>query len=281
MNILYYIIHEPLTLEYVDFSFKALTNQSVDYLWDNFIIYNAWDKKQLSNEAILQKYNEYELQKHFKSVEILPESDPNQKSLARDMYDIINHYNRTYLVQSSDKILILKAEYAICRNFMQTMTDFDNMENFIYTPNILNAKESVSDDEAFQKSQEIRCVLYNHETYYRGSDLYHPTHEIGPKINDRKIKDTDPEIKYVSHAIKRDFNVHCMPGDVFSKLDVLPVEMTKTWGGFGGFFRAFDRGVRFPNILNIFCVHKFHGVQSSIRKEDRGDKRKTIAGQRY
>lgn len=281
MKILYYIIHEPLTLEFVDFSFKALTNQSVDYLWDKFVIYNAWNKDQLSDEEIVQKYNEYNLKKYFESVEILPESDSTQKSLARDMYDIINHYNQTYLVQSTDRILILKAEYAICRNFMQNLTNFDNMENFIYTPNILNAKETVTDERAFEKSQEERCILYNHETYYRGSDLYTPREEIGPVVEGTLIKETNDQIKFVSHAIKRDFNVHYMPGDVFAKLDVLPIEMTKTWGGFGGFFRAFERRIDFPNIPNIFCVHKFHGVQSSIRTEDRGDKRKTVVGQRY
>jgi hypothetical protein len=62
----------------------------------------------------------------------------------------------------------------------------------------------------------------------------------------------------------------------------LPEEFNWTWGGPNViFYRLYNSGVKALDISSSFCIHKFHGIKTANRANDREDPRKILNGLRY
>jgi hypothetical protein len=91
MNTCIFTTHATLDLVHAEYSLKALLAlQTVDIVWDNFILYNTHDHE-LPNEQLVELIKKYDTKKFIKNIFIFPYNpEENKKNL---LQDIRNWYN--------------------------------------------------------------------------------------------------------------------------------------------------------------------------------------------
>ena len=295
MRVCYFNTHATLDRWHADICFDSLANQSVDYKFDVMYIYNT-HPHELPNDTLLSLIEQYRLRHHFDKIEILPKSDG--KTLGQDMLYLTSHCAEV----KPDKVLMLKSDYGISKNFMRGLDMIDNSvekgDQFIFTAPTANAKEYIEKDEIMRYLMRADFAPRCDMTWYFGSDYADSlgTHEFrylkdvwhgDPEDLGKALriceKPTDPSVRFVSHTIRSDFNCHYFDGKTFSEIDFQGSNPERTWNlSFWG-IQAAQRvqNIPFVDTPGAFVVHLFHSIVGPNRKEPREDDNKTVQGQRY
>ena len=261
-----FLIHKTLGLTHAELSIRSLAPCSG--LIKDILVYSSdADVKSSEVSAIFRREG-------FTS-QVIHEVDTSSKSLTQDIFNVIGLTGGPYGEGMSEYVLLLKADYTLSANF--TDVAVDNMQKGFkcWTLSGMNAKEFVPDEEIVDRlSQPFARV--DPVTFYRGGTV-DGGQELAPVVDGRLLMDTDPLIRYVSHSIRSDYNVHVISKDVLVSSNRGLLSLNSTWGGMEGYIRSLgsiedDRA---------FWVHKYHTIVSVNRSEDRGDTRKTIPGNRY
>ena len=310
MKAIYFNTHTTLTEYHANLCMQSLQEQSQDYLWDYFFVYNS-HAEELSNDVLYSLYKKNNLDKNFRKFEIIDYNVNNKKTNFQDFMNMIDHCRNNFSTKEKDYILYLKSEYLLSHKFMESMNIFDNEKKFIFSAMIENAKEFVSSEEILQRSKRDIFTLVDDVTYYAGSDYsdQHPRDggipvkntvdcfELKTHWNDdpgwfnkgfakmktgpNNIKEPfHPSIRFVSHACRGDVNIHYMPANIFVNTS-LEKSMHHTWGYWQGWNKHIEKGIQMLNTPSAFGIHVFHDIVSKNRLEPRQDPNKIIKGQRY
>jgi hypothetical protein len=119
-----------------------------------------------------------------------------------------------------------------------------------------------------------KFVINDHQTFYRGSDLYEPINEIGMYENE-----LCEQIKYISWGGSLDFNVHVMTQNLMEYFSQEDEQIS--WGGCSAFHRMNNNKIKIIKSHDCFALHKYHGVLSVNNSQERNDNRKNVFGHRY
>jgi hypothetical protein len=306
----YFNTHATLTEYHARLCMQSLANQSNDYKWDYFFVYNS-HSEELSNDLLFSIFNENNLGSRFKNFKIITYNTSNKKTNLQDFMNLIEHCKNNFSTKSNDYILYLKSEYVLSHKFMESLNKFDNQTNFIFSAMTENAKEYIQAGEIMERAKRDIFTLVDDVTYYAGSDYsdQHPKNGGIPKNNtidafELKVHWNDdpnwfnkgfsqmklgpngitepfnPQIRFISHACRGDVNVHYMPADIFINTS-LENSKHHTWGYWQGWNKHIENGVRMLNVPEAFGIHVFHDIVSKNRLEPRNDPNKIINGQRY
>ena len=294
MNNCIFTTHHTLTLDHAHKSIYSLlweqyidsTHQKVE--WDNFIIYNT-QPSVIDNDALIELVRLNDVHETVKNIMVFPYEDgAYPKTLTQDT---INHFR--ILVENGlnepGKTLLLKSDYCVSRGFVQAFMELPS-NNLIWSLPIYNAKEKVTDGELLRLAEIGKFQPVLPDTYYRGGTNFPVTPGTMESPYDEQSpngeKETHPSIRFVSHNIQNDYNLHVFSNDILETcLDIcLQVyNLNSTWGGAHELFNVAFQHARirkWPSI-DAFGIHMYHGIISPNRNEDRTDPRKVIEGERY
>jgi hypothetical protein len=172
----------------------------------------------------------------------------------------------------------LKGDYSLSTNFNEV---YDSVGSSMWPLSqwslpIYNAKEFVEEWDILEKQELSYFRLVDVDTYYRcgTNPQYTP---VGEVLSLQGKRDDDPSVKFVSHNVLPDYNLHVFGWKaahlVTECFEAMPV--FAGWNCVGDMFHMLGRkGVNFYTATRAFGVHTFHAA-------DRGDPRKMIPGQRY
>jgi hypothetical protein len=262
--------------------FSLLSLQTEPVAWDNFIIYNS-HAGELSNDSILNILSEYleTSQSTIDNILIFPYDECDlKKTLTQDLtvwFKLLvdNKFN------VPGKTLFLKSDYMLSKNFNEIFNK-TNKTNYIWSLPIYNAKQKVSYADILNKLNQPAFIPIDTDTYYRGGSNYPitPKEEISPNNE----MDYHESIKFVSHNIVHDYNLHVFSNDVLELANTVTGVMYKdaTWGGCIELFRALNsKGIKYLPEIRAYGVHMYHDIISKNRTQDRTDSRKVVPGERY
>jgi hypothetical protein len=255
-NVLFFITHKTLTEEHADLTFKSISNQiNNDKKFDYLYIYNT-HQNELTNEYLINLYNQYELNRFFIHLEIFPYSESTQKSLAGD-FDAIRSWCTDNL-EETDRVLILKSDCLLSVNYFSEILNL-SQENLIYFVSpFICAKKRVSNDEIIEYSKR--------ETYIASDEITFFVEDINQTDNNdfknkKDITVNDEKIKFTSCYVIRDFSCHYLSVGLLGQVNI----SFQSWGG-----------INFSNLQNYhiktdkcFVIHKYHDIISENRSTDR------------
>ncbi len=281
--------HHTLTLDHAKNSlWSLLQNQDEFVEWDNFIIYNT-QPDVISNNDLVELLGTFDGTAKINNCTIFPyDTVIYKKTLTQDT---INHFTilSDNKMNTPGKTLLLKSDYCVSKNFGVYFREMSPNNTFWSLP-IYNAKEKVEWHEIVEKLLLPEFSPTDDVTYYRGGTnegvtpgtMESPFDERSPNGE----ADTHPSIRFVSHNIQNDYNLHVFSNDLIdiSKDICSRVYNTdSTWGGAHELFNVLYhkvKAVKHPEI-RAFGVHMFHDIISPNRSQGRTDHRKIIDGERY
>ena len=292
MNNCIFTTHETLSDVHVGYSLESLFTWQDEHTveWDNFIVYNTHEHE-ISSEIITAWIQEIDVHEQVKNLFVFPyEAGAYPKTLTQNT---LNHFQMLVENELNDagKTLLLKADYCLSSNFNRVFSEHSSVNN-IWTLPIFNAKQKVGIDEIKKKLTAPTFVYVDHETYYRGGT----NHPVTPGTLDNMFEErspspditteTDPRIRFVSHNIQNDYNVHVFSNDILNlgyQICRDYYNVHSTWGGANELFhQSFGKaGVTRSTEIQAYAVHMYHGIISPNREQDRTDPRKVIDGERY
>jgi hypothetical protein len=289
MNNCIFTTHTTLTKEHAEYSLRSLlSNQTIPTVWNWFIIYNTHSHT-IDNSWLQNKIKELDINGYIQNLAIFPYEEMNcPKTLTQDL---INQFSMLIenKLNSPGKTLLLKSDYCVSRNFNKIFNKHTNI-NSIWSLPIYNAKSKVSQNEIDELCELPEFEITPISTYYRGGtnspltpgSLDNPYQEYSSNGK----TDTDPSIKFVSHNIQNDYNLHVFTNDVLNicnQIVGMVLNPNATWGGAHDLFNVgFNQGgINRSTEIEAFGVHMYHSIKSENHKHERGDKRKIIEGEEY
>ena len=291
MNNCIFTTHATLTQDHAYQSLYSLLGlQHTTLKWDNFIIYNTHPET-ISNDWLVNEVQTLDVHNQIDNLLVFPyEVGAYQKTLTQDT---INHFQILLDNEMNlpGKTLLLKSDYCVSNNFNQIFEEHTSI-NSIWSLPIHNAKEKVPMDEIYNKLKDESFVVYDDVTYYRGGTNYPHTPGTMDSPYDEKspleagVNETDPRIRFVSHNIQNDYNLHVFTNDTINTCLYIckkVYNLESTWGGAHDLFNVAFKyaGIERSTEVRAFGVHMYHGIISPNRNQDRTDPRKVIDGERY
>lgn len=279
-----------------DFAVKCienfLSNQTKNSItWDNFFIYNT-QPDEISNDWIYNLVQTIDKNNQVKNIEIIPYDSPNnKKTLAQD---IINQFEFLHTKKFKEgKTVFLKSDYIVSENFTSVYEKFKEPRRIWSLP-IYNAKSKVSYDEILLLRKLNTFIPVLEGVYYRAGTNYPYTpgtfEDIFAELSSTGYSDTHPSIRFVSHNIQNDYNLHVFTNDLIEIcLDICNrvLKPSSAWGDeFGGVNSFFNEAYYVQNIkyhteIEAFGIHMYHSIKSKNHDSERLDERKMVKGEEY
>lgn len=289
MNNCIFTTHATLTKDHAEYSLRSLlNNQNSPIIWDWFIIYNTHSHI-IDNNWLQEKIKELDINNYIQNLAIFPYDELIcLKTLTQDL---INQFSM--LVENGlnkpGKTLLLKSDYCVSNNFNKVFQNHTNI-NSIWSLPIYNAKSKVSQSEIDELCKLAKFEIIPHATYYRGGTNYpHTPGSISDPYKEYSSTgklDTDPSIRFVSHNIQNDYNLHVFTNDILNicrQITNQALNPNATWGGAHDLFNVgFNQaGITRSTEIGAFGVHMYHSIKSENHNHERGDHRKIIKGEEY
>lgn len=254
--------HNTISKDHLVLTIYSLITQTIKIRFGTIFVYN--NSTEICTDFIIDLINTAIIE--YDRIIILNTS--NTKTLTGDL-----KYISKQIYKSQEKILILKMDYSLSYTsleFIQNITD----QTFLFSLPTVNSKESVTDSEIIEYLLNDKFVINDHQTFYRGSDLYEPINEIGMYENE-----LCEQIKYISWGGSLDFNVHVMTQNLMEYFSQEDEQIS--WGGCSAFHRMNNNKIKIIKSHDCFALHKYHGVLSVNNSQERNDNRKNVFGHRY
>ena len=307
MNNCVFSTHSSLTKEHAEYSLRSLLfYQNEKTIWDNFIIYNS-HSDELSNDDLLEFIKKYDINNYIKNIIIYPFDNSKPKTLNQDLINQFEFLNQSPFNQPG-KTLILKSDYCLSNEFNKIFNTLWYIDYYIWSLPIYNAKSKVSQHE-IDKLCELKKFEFAFDgVYYRGGtndpitpgsynnlteympDRKKPSYDdpkfIYNEYTEGKHFDTDPSIRFISHNIQNDYNVHVFSNDTLEICKDISIKILDTNISWGGANNIFNGAFLHENVMKIkeigaFAVHMYHNIISINRSSIRPDKRKTVLYEEY
>jgi hypothetical protein len=286
--------HTTLTIDFARKSLESLLLYQKDksLAWDNFFVYNT-HPDEISNFWLVEFIKSLDVNNQIKNLEVIPYDCENSfKTLNQD---VINQFE--FLIDKGclahGSTLFLKSDYQVSENFNAVYNTFDET-NCIWSLPIYNAKSKVSMDEINELRKLERFDPIPYGVYYRGGTNYPHTpgsfENIVTELSSTTFSDTHPSIRFVSHNIQNDYNLHVFTNDIINKCLMVANRTLKkngVWGESVGSIPNlfndvyYNEQVRYYSEIKAFGIHMYHGIKSKNHITDRLDERKIVVGEEY
>lgn len=289
MNNCIFTTHSTLTKEHAKSSLRSLLcNQTEAIMWDWFIVYNT-HSDEIDNEWITDTIKELDTEGYIRNLAVFPYDTINcPKTLTQDIINQMGVLVDNGLI-SIGKTLLFKSDYCVSTNFNKVFNRHTNI-NTIWSLPIYNAKSKISqkDIDEFCKLEKFEYICEG--VYYRGGTNHPYTPGTMESPYDEKSfngeLDTHQSIRFVSHNIQNDYNMHVFTNDTLSicrQIASKALNPQATWGGVHDLFNvAFNiAGIQRSSEIGTFGVHMYHTIKSANHNFERGDRRKTVEGEEY
>lgn len=255
-KILFFITHCTLSYEHAKMTIGSIGRSKNPMKFDKMYIYNT-HPDELPNDKLLELAHKYDLQSFISEIELFPSTYPLLKTLASDIIAITN-FCTEQKYNNHDAVYLLKSDCVISINLLNEMSKVDTLESFVLTPPYICAKKRVTDNEIITYCSKDNVVLSDNETFFN-EDAY-GTPETDWK-NRPGVHPTDPNIKYISCTVKRDFTSHYLTYDNLLKI----AKREQSWGGCW-LANVMDKWI---GTSAGFVVHKYHDIVSKSRSTPR------------
>jgi len=255
-NILFFITHSTLDLYHAEIVFESISKQTIDYqFFDIMYLYNT-HQKELSNDLLLDLFEKYNLNKFIKQIKIFDYPDDLPKKLT---YDILTISSFCLKEHAKDRILILKSDTAVSKNYFKDLSEIDKNELKMTIAPYICAKARIDKQKILNYCEREQFIASDEITFFTED-------ENGKENSDfNRRKDTNIESQQIEffscRAVRFGFT------SVYADCELLPkINLTDTdWGG-TDFYNLLPYYTR---INNSFIVHIYHGIISENRKTDR------------
>jgi hypothetical protein len=255
-NVIFFITHKTLGIEHAEACFYSLSKQeNVPCKFDALYIYNT-HQDELSNDILLNLYEKFNLNEFFTEIKIFNYNSSTEKALGADISVIRNYVMQNYVQE--DRVLLLKSDCLLSKNYFNDILSLPADIPAYFVAPFICAKERIPDTEIFE---------------YISRDLYIPSDDITFFVEDQfgsnnndffnrpGVNVTDNSIKFTSCYVIRDFSCHFLSVGLFDFVNIA----VQSWGGVN-FSALFDY---FTGTGRSFVVHKYHGIISENRTNDR------------
>lgn len=258
-QVVVFITHKTLELEHCRLCLESLSQQSLhsQFKFDTFYIYNT-HQDEISNELIYQYFEKYNLGRFFESVDEIPyDTERSLKCLGQDVLNIRSFLNSKY--DTYDRALLLKSDILLSTNYFQDISDLPQDRSIYFVAPFICAKKRIPNSVILNYISRKHYVKSDDITFFV-EDQFQSTHNDFYERTDGKSV-TDESILFTSCYVIRDWTCHYFTLEVLDKLE----PRLQSWGGVGlqnivPYFVGTDRS---------FVVHKYHGIISENRENDR------------
>jgi len=255
VRVIIFITHATLSYQHAKMTFMSLANSKNPVEFDEIVLYNT-HQAELPNEKLLELFNSFSIS-FIKNVKLFEYDKTTHKSLGADLEAIRTYCNDTYA--SKDHLLLLKSDCLLSVNFLNELKKFDtNSSDFVFVAPLINAKQSVTDDELTEYINSPYAILSSENTFFMEDEVRSPDNGFR---NRPGVVPGDDCIKYIACTVKRDWSCHYLPVDVF-----MQVKLAKqSWGGSS--FEYLSH--MWIGAYKSFVTHKYHSIVSSNRETKR------------
>jgi len=254
-KILVFITHHTLSEDHARMTLGSLSRSINPMKFNRMYIYNT-HQDELSNDLLLKLTDEYNLSSFIDDIKLFPGSYPVNKTLASDIMAIQLYCTSTYKL--TDAVWLLKSDCVVSSQLVNEMNKTNNLESFVLTPPFICAKKRVTNDEILEYCEKKYVVLSDHETFFNEDAYGTPENDFRNRPGESP---KDPNIKFISCTVKRDFSCHYLTLDNLNKVS----KREQSWGGCW-FQNVSDKWI---GTYRGFVVHKYHGIQSVNRSAPR------------
>jgi hypothetical protein len=305
MNTCIFTTHATLTKDHAINSLQSLLlNQTENLFWDYFIIYNS-HPEEISNEWLLEKIKELDTNHYIAKIIVYDyDNDQLYKTLTQDLINQFNFLTSLNYNNIDGKILFLKSDYCVSKNFNKVFNRLENKKTILSLP-IYNAKSKVLQEEINELCKLETFEYVRDKIYYRGGTnepitpgtLDYPNKEEASKEQKNDIInqpyseytdghhfDTNPIIRFVSNNVQNDYNVHVFTNDLLEVSNIIvnrAFHSDVKWGGVNDLFNEMREFANYSKEIDAFAVHMYHSILSPNCDYNRLDKRKTVFGEEY
>jgi len=256
VRIAFFITHKTLGVEHAHASFKGISEQvDVHEKFDKLIVYNT-HQDELSNLYIENLYRFYELDRFFKELEFFDYDPTTVKSLGADIDTIRKHVKENY--SPDDLVLIMKSDTVPSAHFFSDIMSLPVNRDVYFVAPFVCAKSRISDREIHEYASRREFVRSDDVTFFVEDEFNSPDNDFNSRPG---VNVTDPEIKFTSCYVITDFSCHYMTARLMDHIHI----QYQTWGG----AKFYNLRPWFISTSRSFVVHKFHGIQSENRDQDR------------
>lgn len=255
-HISFFITHKTLGDEHCRLAFESISKQQVDKVFDKLYIYNT-HQEELSNERIIDYYNEFNLSSRFNTYSIFPYDPSTNKSLGGDVSAIAEYCIRTY--NPEDRILLHKSDCLLSKNYFKDIFSLPTSIQLYFTAPFICAKERVNNEEIAKYTERDTCVLSDDITFFVENRYGTSNNDFHNRRDNLTV--TSNQIKFTSCTVIRDFSCHLISTGLLNKLHVTK----QSWGGV-------NLSALVPYSIGTeksFVVHKFHDIISENRSTGR------------
>jgi len=257
-NLIAFITHATLDEYHADLCFRALSNSHNPIPIDELIIYNS-HADELPNLKLLGIISRYDL--HFiKKITIFPYDNDTHKSLGGDVLALSRFFIREY--PPTARVLFLKSEMLVSVNLLDELRKTFDMEKVLFTPPLLNAKKSITDDELIDRSRLKYMIFSSEDTFFMEDEKGSIENDFRDRLGDnRGANPGNPAVKYLSCSGKKDWSLHYISINLLQGLEF----KLQAWGGMS-FARLQEWWI---GAYKSFTVHKWHPIASKNCSEER------------
>lgn len=255
-NIVFFITHKTLTKDHAEICFYSLSKQIVSSgkKFDKLYIYNTHEDE-LHNSQLLLTYKWFDLHRFFKEVVVFDYDKSTPKSLGADVSTISNYVRKNY--SKDDRVLFLKSDCVLSVNYFDEILNLPEKTIYFVAPFIC-AKQRITNNEIISYS--------NRETFIKSDDITFfvedQTNSSNNDFNNRKdVTVTDEQIKFTSCYVITDYSCHFISVELLEKITI----EYSSWGG----AKFYNLVPYFVGTDRCFVIHKYHGIVSENRSDDR------------
>jgi hypothetical protein len=255
-NIIFFITHSTLDLYHTEIVFESISKQSIDYpFFDVMYLYNT-HQKELSNNVLLDLYEKYNLKRFIKELRIFNYPEDLPKKLTYDISLISSFCSKEH---SKDRILILKSDTAVSKNYFKDLSNLDSEQLKLVVAPYVCAKERISKEKILEYCEREHFIESDEITFFTEDENGNTNSDFN---NRPDISIDNEQIEFFSCRVVRvGFT------SVYADCELLQkIILTDTdWGGtdFSHLLPYYTR------INDSFLVHIYHGIISENRKTDR------------
>lgn len=256
-RLLFFITHATLSLQHAEMTFKSISKQAnVQQKFDKFYLYNTHENE-LSNNDLIGLFEYYGLYNFFNELCIFEYNLNTPKSLGADIDTIKKYCECNY--DANDKILILKSDCYLSKNYFNDLFEFDmKNEDCYFTAPFIVSKARIPENEIIKYGDREAFVKSDDITFFVEDERNSSDNDF---FNRKDIDVTDDRIRFISCTVQGDFSCHYVPIKLLKDLII----SYDSWGGVK--FYRIQHLCR--STKNSFVIHQYHDIISDNRSNDR------------
>lgn len=273
MNNVIWSTHNSLTIEHAKACFQSLLrDQTDDYRWDNFIVYNT-HPDELPNSTIVELLNSYNERGFIQNIIVYPYDQTSLKTLIVDVKNQLQYAVDSGLHTTTGWTLLLKSEYRLSHNFNEVLNQNTGETKKQWGLPIYNAKADITWNQGIinRRLSLPKWVPNDFESFCDRNEPLPETYPLVPvpAPYSHGVGDLNNiynrSVNFISCWSPLDYNVHVFTNDVLTiandaAKNSMDRDETSHGGAEGLFIKMRSNGVPLLSEARAYAVHLFHDI---------------------